>query len=112
MNYEDVRAIALTFAGVADHITHGTPSLKVGGKFVLREREPGVLALRRPTIDERDMLLEADPRLFFITDHYRDYPYVLIRLDGLDPDRFKGLFGTIWRELALKRHVEAQESKF
>lgn len=88
-------------------MTYGTPSLKVSGKFVLREREPGILALQRPSIDERDMLIEADPDLFFITDHYRDYPYVLVRLARLTPAHFKALFETIWREKALKKHIAA-----
>jgi hypothetical protein len=74
---------------------------------VLREIEPGIIALQRPSIDERDMLLEAEPDLFFITDHYRDYPYVLMRLERAEPARFRALFETIWREKALKRHLSA-----
>ena len=31
----------------------------------------------------RDHLLQADPDTFFVTDHYRGYPYVLARLDKL-----------------------------
>ena len=31
----------------------------------------------------RDHLLEADRATFFITDHYRGYPYVLAHLDRL-----------------------------
>ena len=30
--------------------------------------------------DERDMLVETQPRIFYFTDHYRDWPIVLIRL--------------------------------
>ncbi len=107
MNFDDIRSIALTYPGVADHITYGTPSLKVGSRFLMREVEPGILALQRPSIDERDMLLEAEPELFFITDHYRDYPYVLVRLESLTPDHFRALFEPIWREKALKKHLAA-----
>lgn len=105
MTYDDLVAIALTFPGTAQATSYGTPSLKVNSKFVLRLREPGVLALQRPTIDERDFLLEAEPDLFFLTDHYRDYAYVLVRLDRLTPERFTVLFETIWREKATKRQI-------
>ena len=30
--------------------------------------------------DEREMLVESRPEVFYFTDHYRDYPIVLIRL--------------------------------
>ena len=30
--------------------------------------------------DERDMLVESQPKVFYFTDDYRDYPMVLIRL--------------------------------
>lgn len=111
MDYEDIRAIALSFPGVAAHVTYGTPSLKVGNRFLLRLREPGIIALRRPNRDERDMLLESGPDLFFITDHYRDHPYVLVRLDRLGPRDFEALFRTIWREHALKRHLQAEKTR-
>ena len=111
MNYKDVVAIGLAYPGVAEHVTHGTPSLKVGTKFLLREREPGILAMGRPSIDERDFLLEADPDIFFVTDHYRGYPYVLIRLEKITLDHFRTLFETIWRDKALKRHLAAHESQ-
>jgi hypothetical protein len=30
--------------------------------------------------EEREMLIESQPKVFYFTDHYRDYPMVLIRL--------------------------------
>lgn len=109
MTYDDLIAICLDYPGVTQAVTHGTPSIKLGTKFILREREPGIIALQRPSIDERDMLLEADPGRFFITEHYRDYPYVLIRLADIDEDQFRGLFETIWRAKATKRQISAYE---
>lgn len=109
MDFNDVFAIASTFPGAVRSTTHGTPSVKLGTKFLLREREPGILALQRPSIDERDMLIEADPDLFFITDHYRDYRYVLIRMDRLTPEHFRALFETIWREKATKAQISTYD---
>ena len=106
MTFDEVVAIALSFTGVREASSYGTPSLKLGSKFLLREREPGILALQRPSIDERDMLIEADPDLFYITEHFRDYPYVLVRLDRLKPEEFRSLFEPIWRDKATRKQIE------
>ena len=33
--------------------------------------------------DERDMLMETQGDVFYITDHYRKFPFVLVRLSAL-----------------------------
>jgi len=43
------------------------------------------------SIERRDMMLEAEPRLFYITDHYRKFPYLLARLSKLDKATLKDL---------------------
>lgn len=111
MDYAEIVRIGCGFDGVVEAVTYGTPSLKVGKAFLLRLREPGILALRRTGLDERDMLIEADPEMFFITDHYRDYPYVLARLDRLTGPRFAALFEPVWRQHALKRWVAAYDAR-
>src|SRR5882672_2280087 len=59
----------------------GTPALKVRKKMLVRLKEDGdSLVMPGVPIDERDMLVESQPRVFYFTDHYRDYPMVLIRL--------------------------------
>src|SRR5690606_19931018 len=92
VTFDDIRAIALAFPGVVAATSYGTPSLKVGSKFLLREREPGVLALQVTGLEVKDFLLEAEPEMFFTTPHYDGYPYVLARLERLDAARFTQLF--------------------
>ena len=75
------RKLALAFPDVQEGSSYGTPGFKVRGKFMLRLKEDGEsLAVRVGSIEERDMMLQADPRVFFITDHYQNYPAVLVRL--------------------------------
>ena len=107
MTHDEVVAVARSLPGVVEATSYGTPSIKVGSKFLLRLREPGILVLQRPSLDERDALLEAGPALFFITDHYRGHPYLLVRLDDLAPDHFRALFETIWREKASRAQTSA-----
>ena len=50
-------------------------------KLLARLKEDGdSLVMPGVPQDERDMLVESQPKLFYFTDHYRDYPMVLIRL--------------------------------
>ncbi|WP_404402496.1 MmcQ/YjbR family DNA-binding protein [Pelagibacterium halotolerans] len=109
MTFDDIRRIALKFPGVVDATSYDTPAIKVGTQFLLRERDPGIVAMRCASIDDRDLLIETGEDAFFITDHYRDYPYVLIRLETLDPARFTFLFEAIWRQKALQKHLKAYE---
>jgi hypothetical protein len=55
------------------------------------------------SIDERDMLLEADPKTFFITDHYRNYPSVLAYASAIDAKTLHGMLERRWRKIAPKR---------
>ena len=58
------------------------------------------------SIDERDMLLESDPKLFHITDHYKHYPAVLARMSQLDPARLRAMLERRWRAMAPKKLVK------
>jgi hypothetical protein len=74
---EDVLAEALKFPAVTQSISYNTPSLKVQGSFMRRQRTEadGALALRCDFLD-REMRMQAEPTTFFITDHHNDYPMV------------------------------------
>jgi len=41
------------------------------------------VTLQVGSMEMRDMMLEAEPKLFYITDHYRKFPFVLVRLSAL-----------------------------
>jgi hypothetical protein len=57
------------------------PSFLLNGRFLARFRDDDtVLVLQLGTIGERDVLMQLDPASFFFTEHYRNYPGVLIRL--------------------------------
>jgi hypothetical protein len=110
MTFDDVRTIALAWPGVEDETSYGTPALKVKGKGLARLREDGeTLVVIGVNLDERDMLMEAEPDIFFITDHYRDWPTVLVRLPRAEPDMIKGLLFRRWQAVAPKKLVKAFE---
>jgi hypothetical protein len=48
------------------------------------------------------MLVERQPDMFYVTDHYRDYPMVLIRLSKVERGAVEPLLRRHWRTLASK----------
>ena len=73
VDFDVVKQIGHEFPGVEDSTSYGTAALKVKGVFLLRLREDGETLALRTTFLERDLLLEADPETYFVTDHYVKY---------------------------------------
>ena len=106
MTFDDIRKMARAWPEVEDGTSYGTPALKVRKKLLARLREDGdsLVMLGIPQ-DERDMLVESQPKVFYFTDHYRDYPTVLIRLSKTKPAVVEPLLRRRWRALASKKAV-------
>jgi hypothetical protein len=106
MTFDDVRKLALAWPEVEDGSSYGTPALKVRKKMLVRLREDGD-SLVMPSVPEgeRTMLIETQPRVFYFTDHYRDYPMVLIRLSRARRATVEPFVRRRWRELASKKAV-------
>jgi hypothetical protein len=99
-----LKKIVLSFPGAVTSTSYGYPSYKIEKKFFTRLRdEDASLVLTVESIDERDMLIEADPKTFFITDHYKDYPHVLARIARLDAKTLHAMLERRWRRIAPKK---------
>lgn len=87
------RKIALSFEGAFERVSQGGPEIRIGDEFFVRigTREPDTVMLKTETIDERDAMIEAEPELFYITDHFRTYKGLLARLSALDAKTFRTL---------------------
>jgi hypothetical protein len=108
MTFDDVRAMALAWPEVEDGTSYGTPALKVHKKMLARLKEDGdSLVLPGVPADEREMLVETRPKLFYFTEHYRDYPIVLLRLSKARRGDVEPLLRRQWRTLASKKAVAA-----
>lgn len=86
MTPAELDTLVLAFPATETGTTHGWPSFKAAGKFFTRLRsEDDSVVVYVDSLDHRDMLMEAEPETFHITDHYRGYPIVLARLATVDP---------------------------
>ena len=94
--------LAMKLPGVVRGTSYGKPALHVGKKFLARLKEDGEsVAIKIPFAD-RDVLLELDPAAFYLTDHYRAYPAMLIRLSQVRQDMLAPLLEQAWRFQASK----------
>lgn len=110
MTPANVRALALSFPDTAEGTAYGYPSNKAAGKFFTRIRaEDDSVVVYVDSLDHRDMLVEAEPATFHLTDHYRSYPIVLARRAPVDPVWLRGALETRWRRLVPKRVARAYD---
>jgi hypothetical protein len=103
VTFAQLRDYALTLPGVEEGTSYGTAAFRVKGKFFLRLKEDGETLVLKTDFYERDHLMESDPETFFITDHYRDYPAVLVRLAAVRPRQLRELVLDSWRRHAPKK---------
>ena len=89
--WDDVRRLAGALPRAVEGTSYGTPAFHIGKKFWLRMKEDGVTLVLRISFDEREILMQAKPQTFFITDHYRDYPAMLVRLANISEGEMKDL---------------------
>jgi hypothetical protein len=88
----EAKKIMLAMKGASEAPYFGKPAIFYAENFVGRvhDKEEAV-ALRVGTIEMRDVMLEAEPKLFYITDHYKPWPMLLARLKVLDRTTLKEL---------------------
>ena len=117
-NWDDVRRIAADMPQVSEAESYGNRTWQVGKKNFAWERplrksdldalgieppdEP-ILAVRTPSVADKEMLVEAEPDVCFTTPHFNGFPAVLIWLDRLPDDELRELMVEGWLAQAPKR---------
>jgi len=92
ITWDDVREIALRLPRVEDGMSYGAPALKIGGKhLIVRWREDLNAIVVKTTFDEREGLMAEEPEVYFITDHYLNYEWVLVNLATVTPEALEAM---------------------
>ena len=84
----------------------GSPVLKLGGCFMAGlalhpSAEPNTLVVRYDD-EEREWLLADAPETYYLTDYYRKYPLVLVRLSRINRDALRDVLTVSWQLTAAK----------
>jgi hypothetical protein len=104
ITFDTVRQLGRDLPDVKEGTVYGSPALKVNGRMfaciaIHRSAEPHTLAVRM-SFKDRDRLIADEPATFYLTDHYVNYPCVLVRLRRCSRERLRGLLQTGWTFVA------------
>jgi hypothetical protein len=101
IDFDLVRDIALKLPEVQATESARGPGLKVRGRLmacpaVHRSAEPNTLMVR-VSMEERERRIEANPDIYYVTDHYRKYPALLVRLSKIERNSLEELLTCSWQ---------------
>ncbi len=103
MTLDAVRKIALSLDHVEEGTSYGTPAFKVRGTLLARLHQDSESLVVRMDRDVREELMAADPSSYYITDHYLNYPWILVRMSRVHPDTLRDLLRGAWRLAAANK---------
>jgi hypothetical protein len=106
--YNKVSSIALSFPGTIPSTSYGTPAFKVNKKMFARFKEDGKTLV--VYTDDRDRWMKENSATFFITDHYKNYPAMLIDLATVKKRDLKSLLYASWQLRAPKSLLKKTNS--
>ena len=113
-DWATVRTLARALPEVVEDTT-GRRAYRIRGKLFAweaRERDGGGLAVRVER-DEKQLILDANPDVYFTSPHYAGYPAVQIRVERIDSDELAQRLEDAWLIQAPKRlaaeHVSTVE---
>src|SRR5438270_12735769 len=102
VSFDTVREIAQTLSGAEESTSYGTPAFKVKGKLFARQHQDGESLVISVDFEAREEMISAAPEKFFITDHYLNYPWMLVRMSKVTPAELRDLLIGSWRRAAPK----------
>lgn len=108
---DEVRQLALALPGVEEGTSFGTPAFRVSGKKLARFHQDGESLVLKVEFVAREVLTATQPDMFYVTEHYRCWPFMLVRLKNVELNLLKGLIEEAWRGLASKRAIAEYEAR-
>jgi hypothetical protein len=111
VTFDAIRKMALALENVEETTSYGTPAFKVGGAMIARLRDDIGALVVRMSIEDRQELMAADPETYFITDHYLEYPYILVNLARVTPDAMRDLLRGAWRWASAEKKPGKKKAK-
>jgi hypothetical protein len=115
---DDVRRIALSLPDTSGEdgfaVQNGSKSRGFAWVWMQRVEPnrprvpcPEVIAIRTANLEEKEILIAAEPEKFFTEPHYNNFPAVLVRLANIELDELEELLIDGWRCQAPRALVKA-----
>ncbi len=100
VTWDGVVKFGTSLPGVEVGTSYGTAALKVRGKLLVRLKEDGETIVVGTTLADVDYLLRDEPEAFYVTDHYRDSGWILVRMAKVKVALLRSLIEDGWRRAA------------
>jgi hypothetical protein len=97
---DKIRKTIMALPGVNEGTCFGTPAFYVNKKLLARLKEDGETLMVHT--DVRDQWMKKNSDVFFVTDHYLNYPSMLIRLAKVSDKDLTKLLTDAWKNRANK----------
>jgi hypothetical protein len=106
ITFDTVRKLGLALPEVEESTMYGAAALKVRGKLLTcpainKSAERNSLAVRID-FEQQAELIGAAPDIYYLTDHYRNYPVVLVRLSRISSGALHDLLLMSWKFVTSK----------
>ena len=105
-DWDTVREIASRFPGAEEYTTYGKPAFRVGKRLFVwmspnREAEEALALCVDP--DEKPLLIESSPKVYFEVPHYYGHPIVLVHLEAIESAELSERIEDAWLLRAPKK---------
>jgi len=100
-NLDDIVRFTLALPDVVESTSYGKPALKRCEKLIFALRDPESLSLVC-SFEDRVALLKHHPETFYVTDHYLNWPAVIVRLLGADMKALRLAVQAAWERAGAK----------
>ena len=102
---------ALALPEAVEGTSYGTPAFHVRKNLFVRFHQSGESVVIMIHMNEREALMKINPETFYITDHYLNYPAMLVRLSTVQPEDLRNLITESWRRSAPAKLVAAYDNQ-
>lgn len=109
------RALAVALPGAEEGTSWGSPSLKVRGRMFAcipthssAEQDSLVVCL---DYAQREEMIAAEPEIYYIKEHYRNYPSMLVRLPRIHDDALRDLLRMAWEFVGRRRKAGSERRR-
>jgi hypothetical protein len=111
VTFDQIRKVAMALDGVVETTSYGTPAFKVNGKLFARLHQDKQTLILAMNFDQREDMISMDPDTFFITDHYKDYEWVLVHLAQVSPTAMRKLLEISHQTKSIRKGKQSTSKK-
>lgn len=112
-SWEELKALGLSLdlPNVEVAVSWGNENLKAHGKMWTWWSPYLDAAVFKGAIEEREMLMEADPETFVLHPHYAKHGLILVTAGRIDPSWAEARLRQTWRDMAPKRFLKEWDAQ-